>query len=67
MRAVLDRGTVEPLPILNMPGVEGLKVGVPDVPKLRVGVADGAAKLNPTDAENKEYILIFLYIYKLKL
>lgn len=50
-----------------MPGVEGLKVGVPDVPKLRVGVADGAAKLNPTDAENKEYILIFLYIYKLKL
>lgn len=50
MRAVLDRGAVDPLPILNMPGVEGLKVGVLDVPKLRAGVTDGAVKLNPVDA-----------------
>lgn len=36
--------------MLNMPGVEGLKVGAAVVPKLRVGVAGGAAKLNPVVA-----------------
>lgn len=44
----LDRGAVEPLPILNIPGVGALNVGVePEVPKLSDGVVDGAVKLNP--------------------
>lgn len=33
--------------MLNMPGVEGLKVGAAVVPKLRVGAVGGAVKLNP--------------------
>jgi len=52
VRIVLDRGAVDPLPMLNMPGVEGLKVGAAVIPKLRVGAADGVAKLNPI-AENR--------------
>lgn len=51
-RIVLDRGAVDPLPMLNIPGVEGLKVGAAVVPKLRVGAADGAVKLNPAVAES---------------
>lgn len=47
VRVILDRDAVEPLPILNVPGAEALKVGTPDVPKLIVGVVDGAVKLNP--------------------
>lgn len=39
--------------MLNMPGVEGLKVGVADVPKLIAGTVDGAVKLNPDVAANK--------------
>lgn len=50
MRIVLDRGAVDPLPMLNMPGVEGLKVGAAVVPKLRVGTADDVVKLNPVVA-----------------
>lgn len=46
MRIVLDRGAVDPLPILNMPGVEGLKVGAAVVPKFSVGDAGDAVKLN---------------------
>lgn len=44
---LLDRGVVEPLPMLNISGVGALKAGVPDVPKLIDGVDDGAEKLNP--------------------
>lgn len=52
---VLDRGAVEPLPILNIPGVGALNDGVPDVPKLIDGVVVGAVKLNPvtTDKHSK--------------
>lgn len=51
VRIVLDRGAVDPLPMLNMPGVEGLKVGAADVPKFRVVVAGcGVVKLNPVGA-----------------
>lgn len=51
IRIDLDRGAEEPLPILNMPGVEGLKVGMFVAPKLRVGVGDNAlVKLNPVGA-----------------
>jgi len=53
VRIVLDRGAVDPLPMLNMPGVEGLKVGAAVIPKLRVGAADGVVKLNPVVAENR--------------
>lgn len=58
VRIVLDRGAVDPLPMLNMPGVEGLKVGAAVVPKLRVGAADGAVKLNPAVAENRRIQLV---------
>ena len=59
VRIDLDRGAVEPLPILNMPGVEGLKVGMLVAPKLRVGVADNelVEKLNPLVAESNKTIL----------
>lgn len=42
--------------MLNIPGVEGLKVeGAAAVPKLRVGVVDcDAVKLNPVAAKNKK-------------
>lgn len=40
--------------MLNMPGVEGLKVGAAVVPKLRVGAAGGAVKLNPVVAERMQ-------------
>jgi len=50
VRIVLDRGAVDPLPMLNIPGVEGLKVGAAVIPKLRVGAAGGAVKLNPVVA-----------------
>lgn len=55
-RIDLDRGAVEPLPMLNIPGVEGLKVGMFGVvPKLRAGLADNeVVKLNPVDAESKK-------------
>lgn len=45
----LDLGAVEPLPMLNMPGVETLNVVVElwVVPKLMDGVVVGAEKLNP--------------------
>lgn len=36
--------------MLNMPGVEGLKVGAAVVPKFRAGAVDGALKLNPVVA-----------------
>lgn len=54
---VLDRGAVEPLPILNIPGVGALNEGVPDVPKLIDGVVVGAVKLNPVTMDR-----IMLYI-----
>jgi len=51
VRIVLDRGAVDPLPMLNIPGVEGLKVDVvPDVAKLMVGAA---VKLNPAIAKKQ--------------
>lgn len=57
VRIVLDRGAVDPLPMLNIPGVEGLKVGVvPDTPKLMVGAA-GAVKLNPVAAANNTIVI----------
>lgn len=55
VRIVLDRGAVDPLPMLNIPGVEGLKTGAPDVPKLIVRVDEGAVKLKPVAAENSMY------------
>jgi len=61
VRIVLDRGAVDPLPILNIPGVEGLKVGVvPDVPKFMVGAA--AVKLNPVLAKKQlQKILVIAF------
>lgn len=48
VRIFLDLGAVEPLPILNIPGVEALNVVVElVVPKLMDGVVDEVAKLNP--------------------
>lgn len=65
IRIVLDRGAVDPLPILNIPGVEGLKVGAADVPKLRVVVAGcGVVKLNPVGAENTKVIAINIIEYQ---
>lgn len=55
VRIDLDRGTVDPVPMLNIPGVAGLKAGVPDVPKLMVGVGEGAVKLKPVAAENSTH------------
>lgn len=47
-RVYLDLGAVEPLPMLNIPGVEALNVGgAVVVPKLMDGVAGSAEKLNP--------------------
>jgi len=54
VRIALDRGAVDPLPMLNIPGVEGLKVGVvPDAPKLMVGAGAAAVKLNPAAAKKQ--------------
>lgn len=39
--------------MLKVPGVEGLKVGGVDAPKLMVGFADDVVKLNPVAAANK--------------
>lgn len=48
VRIFLDLGAVEPLPMLNIPGVGALNVDVElVVPKLMDGVVDGAEKLNP--------------------
>lgn len=48
VRMFLDLGAVEPLPMLNMPGVEALNVAVElVVPKFMDGVVVGAEKLNP--------------------
>lgn len=47
VRTFLGLGAVEPLPMLNIPGADALKVGVPVVPKLIDGVVEGAVKLNP--------------------
>lgn len=48
VRVFLDLEAVEPLPILNIPGVEALNVVVElVVPKLMDGVVVGAEKLNP--------------------
>lgn len=56
VRVFLDLEAVEPLPILNIPGVEALNVVVElVVPKLMDGVVVGAEKLNPVPELFKMY------------
>lgn len=56
VRVFLDLEAVEPLPILNIPGVEALNVVVEFVvPKLMDGVVVEAEKLNPVPESFKMY------------